>query len=128
MKSTWILLLVLSATAFATDKPASDEAVIGSWEGQSICTVKDSPCHDEHVVYEIQRSGTGLKIDAYKMVNGEKDFMGALPCTFDASTSLLHCSNPGDWNFKISGAHMEGTLHLTDSAKTLYRRVTLDKH
>jgi hypothetical protein len=27
--------------------------VVGSWEGESKCTVTNSPCHDEHVVYRI---------------------------------------------------------------------------
>lgn len=54
----------------------------------SICTVRDSPCHDEHVIYEIARDATAennpgrpgprleWKMDAYKIVNGEKQFTG----------------------------------------------------
>src|SRR5437879_13856087 len=42
---------------------------LGAWEGESKCTVPDSPCHDEHVIYEIAADKTvpsGLKMDGDK--------------------------------------------------------------
>jgi hypothetical protein len=47
--------------------------VAGTWEGESSCQVANSPCHDEHVIYEIAEEKEGkAKIEGYKIVNGEK--------------------------------------------------------
>jgi hypothetical protein len=127
MKILLLAVLVLSGSVGAADTPSPAAAVVGRWEGESICTVKDSPCHDEHVVYEISPSAGRLKMDGYKIVKGEKEFMGSLTCTFDAATSTLHCANPGEWNFHLTGTHMDGTLHLTDVKRTLFRRISVDK-
>lgn len=40
------------AVAGAMASGASDLAeVVGTWEGETICQVANSPCHDEHVIY-----------------------------------------------------------------------------
>jgi hypothetical protein len=108
-----------------------DAAVVGTWEGESKCTVAGSPCHDEHVIYEIAREGSGLKIDAYKVVNGEKLFMGALGCKYNAEKKNLSCSggNPkgkSDWEFFVSGETMQGTL-VIGKERTLYRKVNVKR-
>lgn len=52
-----------------------------------MCTLPDSPGHDEEVIFEISADknvSNGLKMDGYKVVNGERVFMGALRCEFEA--------------------------------------------
>src|ERR1700745_285666 len=74
--------------------------VIGSWEGESKCTVPDSPCHDEHALYRItadKKNPAQLNIDGYKI--GE---------------------------FHVSGDSMTGRLAL-GADRTLYRRITVRK-
>jgi hypothetical protein len=104
--------------------------VVGTWEGESICTIPTSPCHDEHVVYDIKPSKTkGVAIDMYKVVSGEREFMGTIECPSLAPTKLV-CSfqSPrlNTWEFTITGKEMSGTL-VVDKEKTPYRRITVKK-
>ncbi len=123
---------LLVSLAFAHHGAAApDHPVKGTWEGESKCTVPDSPCHDEHVIYEIAddtKVAGLLNVDAYKIVKGEKQFMGALACTW--STPRLRCSgNPhrqDEWLFVVAGDRMTGTLTL-DGGKLLYRRVSVTR-
>ena len=108
-------------------------ALIGSWEGQSKCTVSDSPCHDEHALYRItanKKNPAQLDIDGYKIVDGSPQFMGALLCQYYAEKATLSCTaNSGkqdDWEFLVSGDIMTGRLTV-GAEKTLYRRITVRK-
>ena len=129
-------ILLLPAGALAQK---SANSVAGTWEGESICAVRDSPCHDEHVVYEIARDtaaennpdrlGPRLewKMDAYKIVGGEKQSMGTLPCAFDERKQALGCTiktrTEGYWEFIFDGDTLRGTLHI-GAEKTLFRNVS----
>jgi hypothetical protein len=106
----------------------SKTPVAGTWEGSSLCTVANSPCHDEHVVYHItadSKDASKFSIDADKIVNGQPEFMGALSCIYTASKSELYCDTAGDWRFTITGVKMVGTLTLKDG--TLYRKVDVSR-
>src|ERR1051326_301967 len=99
--------------------------VTGTWEGESICTVRPSACHDEHVIYEI-KAGSEKKftMSADKVVNGERQNMGVLDCSYDGKT--LSCPfAKGVWAFAVNGTKMTGTLKLTDGA--LFRKVDVTK-
>ena len=123
--TTLILTLLLSHVAALAQSPAT---VAGTWEGTSLCTVPNSPCHNEHVVYHVKpdpKDATKFSIDADKIVNGQEDFMGTLSCVFTAAKSELYCDTAGDWRFNVSGNKMVGTLHLKDG--TLYRNVDVTR-
>jgi len=102
--------------------------VAGTWRGESICMIKDSPCHDEQVIYHItepDREGK-LKIQADKLVNGKPEDMGTIDCTFDSKTSKLTCPIPrGVFEFAVTESRMTGTLKHPDG--TLYRKISLTK-
>src|SRR5262249_12550231 len=70
------------------------------------------------------------KIDAYKIVGGEKQFMGAIPCSFQQDRGALNCitntRTVGYWNFIVKGDSLTGSLHLGPE-KTLFRNVSLKK-
>ena len=111
---------------------ASDKAVLGSWEGDSKCMVPDSPCHDEHVLYQIaedKKDPFQLNLDGYKMVDGAPEFMGTLTCHFESKTGALSCTSStkdkDDWEFRVMGDAMSGRLMI--EGKTLYRRITLHR-
>jgi len=129
MSKKFILTLVLCTTTFPA--LASDKAVLGSWEGDSKCMVGGSPCHDEHVLYQIaedRKDPFQLNVDAYKIVEGVPDFMGTLACHYESKTGALSCTSStrdkDDWQFHVMGDTMTGRL-MIDQGKTLYRRVTL---
>ncbi|HZQ95083.1 MAG TPA: hypothetical protein VFA67_08740 [Candidatus Sulfotelmatobacter sp.] len=128
-----IFILLAFVPSLAWPQSARDLAkVIGSWEGDSKCTVPDSPCHDEHVLYQIsvdRKDPDQLNIDAYKIVDASPDFMGTLACRYHAKQESLSCSgNTGrrdDWEFHVFGDSMTGKL--TIEGGKLYRRITLHK-
>lgn len=110
---------------------ASNKPVLGSWEGDSKCTVPGSPCHDEHVLYQIavdKKDPFQLNLDGYKVVEGAPEFMGTLACRFESKTAALSCTSStkdkDDWEFRVVGDTMSGRL-MIDQGKTLYRRITL---
>lgn len=122
------LLLVLTAPSLR----ASDKAVLGSWEGDSKCMVPASPCHDEHVLYQIaedKKDPFQLNLDGYKIVDGAPEFMGTLACHFESKTGALSCTSStkdkDDWEFHVMGDAMSG--RLVTEGKTLYRRITLHR-
>jgi hypothetical protein len=121
----FVLFLLLVPTLMAQSKGA-----VGQWEGESICTVKNSPCHDEHVIYRITRDSSAvqkLKIAAYKIVNGDELYMGDLDCRYVTEASEFRCQNkPTDlWVYNVNGDIMTGTLTINGS--TLYRRINLKR-
>jgi hypothetical protein len=108
---------------------ARDEAqLIGDWTGDSICQVKNSPCHDEKVVYHIVKGSDldHVRVSADKIVDGRAINMGTGDYTYNRSNSTLLNETAGRvWKFTINGNRMEGTLTMPDN--TVYRRVTLKK-
>src|SRR2546429_5200722 len=64
--SAGALFLPVAFAAAQSSSSRNHSDILGAWEGESKCTVPDSPCHDEHVIYEIAADKTvpsGLKID-----------------------------------------------------------------
>ena len=121
-------LLLASATISAAQ--TSQETPIGRWKGESLCTVKPSPCHDETVVYEFAASPEkqdALVWKADKIVNGEQQNMGTLDCSFSTSTRTVTCDMPGKgvWKLTVQGNSMAGTLKLADG--TLFRTVSVKR-
>ena len=130
---TALLLMVVTFSLPQAAWPQSVKTVLGSWEGDSKCMVRDSPCHDEHVLYQItedKKEPWQLKIDGYKIVDGAPDFMGTLTCHYESKAGALSCTSSNrekdDWQFHILGDTMSGRL-MIDDGKTLYRRITLHK-
>jgi len=106
----------------------TNKNIVGTWKGTSICQLKNSPCHDENVVYHISAGKTpdNFSIQASKIVNGAEDDMGTLAGTYDAASHLLtlHFGKNDTWEFKLTGNQMDGTLI---NNKVLYRVIKLKK-
>lgn len=124
---TFALLAILLTT------PPSDDVktVLGTWEGESKCTVPDSPCRDEHVIYEFKRKGdTKLAVDAYKVVSGEKQFIGTITCQLPQNHELSCTYADGkrlnEWIYTFDDKRMTGTLYM-DKERTVYRRISVAK-
>ena len=125
------LAVIVVSCVIAVAASASDKAVLGSWEGDSKCTVPNSPCHDEHLLVQVsedKKDPFQLKLDAYKMIEGSPEFMGTLTCHYESKVGALSCTSStrekDDWEFHVMGDSMAGRL-LVDDGKTLYRRITL---
>lgn len=103
------------------------DPLLGDWTGDSICQVKNSPCHDEKVVYHISKgSGPDLVVvNADKIVDGKAENMGTLDFRYDAKAATLVSESYGHWVFYIKGNKMDGTLTIANG--TLYRKISLVK-
>jgi hypothetical protein len=90
---------LLRVAVWANASGTSDlDEVVGAWEGESICQVANSPCHDEHVIYEIAENNGAVgkvKIEGYKVVNSEKQWMGTLLCDYRSADHILTCAPKG---------------------------------
>jgi|SRR5215472_2248157 len=126
------LFLPVACAAAQSGSSGDQVEILGAWEGESKCILRDSPCHDEHVIYEISADKSvsgGLKMDGYKVVNGGRVLMGTLRCEFEARKKILSCTSRGkdsdDWEYTLSGDTLEGTL--TINGKTRYRKMVTKK-
>jgi hypothetical protein len=123
IRSAAVILLFASSCGLAATL-----SLAGNWAGESICTIKDSPCHDEKVIYHVTEPNAkgDLKIQADKIVNGPPEDMGTLDCTFDQKASTVTCPmKNGEWKFSVKDDTMIGTLTLPDGR--LYRRINVRK-
>lgn len=123
MKKLVLAIAMLSAAALAQPKAIP---VAGTWEGESVCQVP-KPCTTEHVIYEITGSAPDqITIKADKVVNGERQWMGAIACRWSEKDQMLRCPmegrRPADWVFHLGGNTLSGTLTMRDE-KLLYRKV-----
>ena len=110
-----IKILLLLTFLSALGKASTAQSLIGVWKGTSLCQIKNSPCHDESVVYHISKNGSGdsYQISASKIIDGKEDDMGTLNFTFDPQLNILvsvDSTNKIRWEFKVTGKEMHGTL------------------
>jgi len=120
-----LLLLFISYTAIAQQT----DAIPGIWKGTSLCQIKNSPCHDETVVYHISSTDT---INVYrnignKIVNGQEEYMGTLFFTYEPAKQLLISVDKqrnASWELQVKGNKMEGKLIYQGN---VYRIVNVEK-
>jgi hypothetical protein len=130
LKSSLLLPLILclgnQSIQAQTDPVKIDILLTGTWNGTSICQIKNSPCHDETVVYHISKNkGTdSFYINASKIVNGMEQEMGILPFVYNKQANQLTSTAYGIWAFKIEEAKLEGTLMVNGD---LFRKIVVYK-
>jgi len=103
-----------------------DTLLAGTWKGSSICQLKNSPCHDETVVYHISKNknADSFYIKANKIVNGKEEEMGILPFVYNRKTNQLSSTAYGTWTFNVEADKLEGTLFVRGD---LYRKIMVKK-
>ena len=110
------MLALLLAAALATSDPRA--VLVGTWEGESICTAVRPACRDEHAVYHISvptKPANVVVMTMNKMVDGKEETMGTLNYRVDAEAKSLSSEFVnGDlhllWTFTRSADRMVGTL------------------
>ena len=107
------LILLLSILMFG--KAVTAQTFEGIWKGTSLCQIKNSPCHDEVVVYHISKdsSGKSYQVIANKIVDGKEEYMGTIPFTYDDKQKVfvsVDSVRNARWEFKIIASAMKGTL------------------
>lgn len=122
-----IVSVFLTLLATSAKSQNLESTILGIWKGTSLCQVKNSPCHDETVVYYItQVQGVDtFNIAANKIVNGKEEEMGVIGCKLDRKNNrLLSNSYNGQWTFNFKGKTLDGTLYYKGD---LYRIIKLTK-
>jgi hypothetical protein len=103
--------------------------IAGVWRGNSVCQVKDSPCHDETNVYRITAiagKAGAYSVSGSKVVDGKEIGMGSSEWHYDAAKHELVSSMPAaTLRFIVDGDKMDGTLTLLQG--TVYRKIHLVK-
>jgi hypothetical protein len=110
-------------------KTVAAQSFEGTWKGTSLCQIKNSPCHDEIVVYYVSKDNTGKSYEmiANKIVNGKEDSMGTINFTYDAQKKVfvsIDSVRNARWEFKVTGNTMKGTLMYKGD---LYRIINVKK-
>ena len=110
-------------------KTVTAQTIEGTWKGTSLCQVKNSPCHDEIVVYYISKDSTGksYEVIANKIVNGKEDSMGTIRFTYNDQKKVfvsVDSVRNARWEFKLTGNTIKGTLIYKGD---LYRIVEVKK-
>ena len=122
------ILLVL-AIFLTLGKISTAQSITGVWKGTSLCQVKNSPCHDEIVVYRISKdsSADSYQVSASKIIDGKENDMGILNLSFDPKQKILFLidsARKARWEFKLTGKEMHRTLF---SKGVLYRIIDLKR-
>jgi hypothetical protein len=123
-----ILAGVCDGAGQTATQPTAQPQIAGVWRGNSVCTVKNSPCHDETNVYRIAavtgRPGR-FKVTASKILDGKEIVMGpVLQWDYDfTKRTLTTMVGNGHFQLKVDGDRIEGDLTLAD--ETVYRRIHL---
>ena len=126
--------LVIGGQASPTVVVNAGADLVGNWTGESICVGNRPACHDERVIYRIQKApdpAGKVTITADKIVNGKPELMGVLDFKYDSEKQTLVCdftrgNTHGLWELAVKGNTMEGTLMVLPD-KTLVRRVKVKK-
>ena len=125
MKFELLLIIIVS---FLIGHSAAAQNIEGIWKGSSLCQIKNSPCHDENVVYHITKNGdNSYQIVANKIIDGKEDYMGTIIFTFDPKERVLSSIDSArevKWEFKVAVNQMHGTLI---SKGKLFRIIDLKK-
>jgi hypothetical protein len=120
-----------ASTIVVTDAGAD---LVGNWTGDSICVGNRPACHDEQVIYRIEKAPDAsghVTVTADKVVNGKPELMGVLDFKYDSEKKTLICdftrgNTHGLWELTVKGNTMTGTLVVLPD-KTLVRRVNVKK-
>ena len=129
MKTILLTTILTALLTPLTGKCQAKPDVDGIWKGTSLCQVKNSPCHDEDVVYYVSKldSSSHCRIIMNKIVNKKEESMGAMKFEYDPSTQTLTSTDGVHnalWKFSVKGKQMEGTLMYNNA---LYRVVKATK-
>ena len=101
------------------DPQSPADRIVGTWHGTSICVDKqvDRACRDEEVVYVIDSTAGPrgpVRIQADKIVGGERQYMGTFRLTYDSTVdnwfAELTTRFPARWTFAVRGDSMLGDL------------------
>jgi hypothetical protein len=92
-----VLLMIFSVlplvpnTLYSSVTSGEDASFAGVWKGDSVCQVKDSPCHDEASVYYVSKAAepNSFQMKMNKIVQGKEVTLGTVLIPTPARTSAV---------------------------------------
>ena len=120
-----LVLAPESWIASARDVPQ----IAGTWRGDSVCAVPNTPCRNEVNVYRFSKipgKANRFSCTAAKVVGGKEIVMGSGEWTYNPSKRTLQTVTPHPTiRLVLDHETLDGALILPDS--TIYRRIHLKK-
>jgi len=125
----FLLMVVALPSILSSAQTRNDSSIIGTWKGESICQIKNSPCNNEIAVYHVLKTkeSNTFHFVMNKLINGKEEEMGTLEYTYDAVAQTLTSIDEKRktvWKFQIKNTAMNGTLLYKGE---LYRVIHLKK-
>ncbi len=124
-------IAALPAAATATRPNGPSTALVGEWQGRSLCVTTNRPaCTDETVRYRVRKdapAGEAFHVGMDKLVSGQYEAMGIeLACTFEVSRQQLICPvTGGQWQLRWDGDALFGAL--IDARTGMFRAVSVHR-
>jgi hypothetical protein len=128
MKPVTILVaFIISLNSFDSFSQANS-LIPGIWKGSSLCQIKNSPCHDENVVYHISKTNlNSFQVLMNKIVNQQEEEMGMMLFEYDPIKQTLTSKDSihnAEWIFNWKGKQIKGKLIYKGK---LYRIIDVKK-
>lgn len=119
-------ILPFSQNDFYSSVTAGAEASFpGVWKGDSVCQIKDSPCHDEASVYYVSKGAepNSFQMKMNKMVAGKEETMGTVNCkASDNGSYVCRLNELATWTWRLDKDVLDGSLEYRGQ---LYRKIHL---
>ena len=120
-----ILTLSANASSFWST-PGKGPSFTGIWKGDSVCQIRDSPCHDEASVYYVSPGSepNTFQMKMNKIVDGKEETMGTVNCTADSGTASYVCrlNAQSMWTWRVNKDALDGDMQYRGQ---LYRKIHL---
>jgi hypothetical protein len=104
----------------------ADASFAGVWKGDSVCQIKDSPCHDEASVYYVSKGteSNSFHMKMNKMVDGKKETMGTVTCKAGSDNGSYVCrlNELATWTWQLNKDVLDRVLQYRGQ---LYRKIHL---
>jgi hypothetical protein len=108
------ILLFVANILYPSGASGDDSSFAGVSKGDSVCQIKDSPCHDETSVYYVSRGADpdNFQMKMNKVVDGKEETMGTVNRRAAADAALYVCrlNDVSTWTWRLSKDVLDGEL------------------
>ena len=120
-------ILTLSPNAsYSWSAVAEGPSFTGVWKGDSVCQIKDSPCHDEASVYYVSPGSEpkAFQMKMNKIVDGKEVTLGTVNCNSDSDAGSYVCrlNATSTWLWRLNKGSLDGEMQYRGQ---VYRKIHL---
>jgi len=122
------ILPLSQKTFYSLVTGGAEASFLGIWKGDSVCQIKDSPCHDEVSVYYVSKSAepNSFQMKMNKMVDSKEETMGTVNCRPAPENGSYVCrlNELATWTWRLDKDVLDGILEYRGQ---LYRKIHLTR-